>query len=585
MQGVAREFEGKVKCVSENFGSSELAERFGVKRYPAVFVDDVLVAKPKDFGFFGESGSQGAGRYTPWRTQESQDRFRDDLRRLVGKAVRGELSSEDGVDAAQGGDLTELPELDVKDLDGNAVTKASLSRTVTVVDFWATWCPPCIKGLPAMGELQEAHPDDLQVVGIVVESPEDAVRKMVDRLELPFANVLGSPELALAFGDIVAVPTIFVFDRGGKLVKTFYGAPPTLKDELATLVDELIEASDGDDSEGGWVDVPLDSDRWVRAGSVAPAEHLGRSALRLQGSSVALDDVALENVEVEFSMAFTGERGFAGAFWRATGDANRESFYLRPHRTGEFDSCQYTPVFHGSTGWQLYPDGGAAIDFALDAWVDVRLVAWEDTLQVFVDSDEPQLVARMRHEARPGAFGLYAANFAPAWVSGLRYRALDEPPAARPVSSDPTRDGMVTEWSVSERFAESTLDGVHELSSAMLEELEWTDALADSAGICNLAMTGGPAAGLDTRFARFRVEAESPRVAWIEFGFSDRVRVYHDDRLLFEGDDSYRTRDERFLGTIGLHDRVPLRLHAGVNEVTFAVSESFGGWGVTCTVP
>ena len=52
--------------VNEDFGVSKLAERFGVARYPAVFVDDVLVAKPKDFGFFGERGSQGAGRYTPW---------------------------------------------------------------------------------------------------------------------------------------------------------------------------------------------------------------------------------------------------------------------------------------------------------------------------------------------------------------------------------------------------------------------------------------------------------------------------------------------------------------------------------------
>jgi hypothetical protein len=64
-----------------------------------VFIDDVLVAKPKDFGFFGESGSQGEGRHTPGLTAACQQLFREDMQRLVTKAVRGELSKSDGVEA------------------------------------------------------------------------------------------------------------------------------------------------------------------------------------------------------------------------------------------------------------------------------------------------------------------------------------------------------------------------------------------------------------------------------------------------------------------------------------------------------
>ena len=50
MQG----FGGRARFVSENYGDSELAKRFGVTRYPAIFVDDVLVATPNDFGFYGK---------------------------------------------------------------------------------------------------------------------------------------------------------------------------------------------------------------------------------------------------------------------------------------------------------------------------------------------------------------------------------------------------------------------------------------------------------------------------------------------------------------------------------------------------
>ena len=71
----------KVTFVSENFGASKLAERFGVTRYPAVFVEDVLVARPTDFGFFGED--EKAGRYTPWRNAENQAKFKADLTRMV----------------------------------------------------------------------------------------------------------------------------------------------------------------------------------------------------------------------------------------------------------------------------------------------------------------------------------------------------------------------------------------------------------------------------------------------------------------------------------------------------------------------
>jgi len=75
---VVGQFGGRARFVVENYGDSRLAKRFGVTRYPAVFVGDVLMATPKDFGFYGrgEGGAGGryapfpgaAGRPTPWHT-------------------------------------------------------------------------------------------------------------------------------------------------------------------------------------------------------------------------------------------------------------------------------------------------------------------------------------------------------------------------------------------------------------------------------------------------------------------------------------------------------------------------------------
>lgn len=248
VQAVAERFAGKVDVVNEDFGASELAERFGVARYPAVFVNEVLVAKPKDFGFFGERGSQGAGRYTPWLDPASHERFQEDLERFLNLALAGELEA--GVEASgdlasDDGALTALPEFEVKGLDGATISNETLRGNVTIVEFWASWCPPCIKAMPWLADLQERHADDLNVVTIAVESREEDIRGIVERMDLSLQVVLGTPELARSFGDLTAVPTMFVFDREGKLVKSIFGAPPGLYDEIDALVASLAAQGGG----------------------------------------------------------------------------------------------------------------------------------------------------------------------------------------------------------------------------------------------------------------------------------------------------------------------------------------------------
>jgi hypothetical protein len=66
----------------------------------------------------------------------------------------------------------------------------------------------------------------------------------------------------------------------------------------------------------------------------------------------------------------------------------------------------------------------------------------------------------------------------------------------------------------------------------------------------------------------------------LRLGFSDRATVFLNGRALFRGEDGYRSRDYRFLGSIGFWDTVYLPLAEGENELVVAVSEDFGGWGV-----
>src|SRR6185295_12484485 len=88
-QSVVQDLGGKARFVAENYGDSALAKRFGVTRYPAIFVDDVLVATPKDFGFYGKGEGGGEGRYAPIKSAASHERFRQDLRRSLDLILAG----------------------------------------------------------------------------------------------------------------------------------------------------------------------------------------------------------------------------------------------------------------------------------------------------------------------------------------------------------------------------------------------------------------------------------------------------------------------------------------------------------------
>ena len=232
-QEVAAQYPGQVTFVSENLGASKLADRFGVKGYPAVFLDDVLVASPREFGYFGEV--EGAGRYAPWRSAESQARYKADLTRMVDLVLAGrkdvarrESAAEEGASPA----ISSLPDLALSDLSGEAISSAALDDRVVLVEFWATWCPPCRSTLDWLGRLKRAHGDRLAVVTLAVESPEKDVRSVSASFDTDLRWAIADAATARAFGDITAVPTLFVFDRQGKAAGVWYGAPPDLHDQV-----------------------------------------------------------------------------------------------------------------------------------------------------------------------------------------------------------------------------------------------------------------------------------------------------------------------------------------------------------------
>jgi hypothetical protein len=331
-------------------------------------------------------------------------------------------------------------------------------------------------------------------------------------------------------------------------------------------------------------EIPFDDGRWeVRAREHRFEEHLGRPSLFIREGLATVRDLELTDGIIEFDIAFGPERGFMGGVWRLQEGGNGEEFYVRPHQSGKPDACQYTPILHGLTSWQLYHGEGygASIDLPAGRWNTVRIVVAGDRAEIYVgDPETPAVVVgRLKRPPGPGKVGVNA-HFAPAHYSRFRVQRGTFPLRGTPAKPSPAPVGSIRTWEVSAPFAEEDLADRTEIDPARFADTGWRPLETEETGLANLASLGGPEEGADTVIARARLVSDRARRVLLRFGYSDRVRVFLDGALLYAGDNGYRTRDFRYLGTIGYFDTVPLSLREGTNELWLAVSESFGGWGV-----
>jgi thiol-disulfide isomerase/thioredoxin len=204
-------------------------------------VDDVLVATPRDFGFYGKGEGSGKGRYAPLKSAASHERFRADLSRMIGLILAGRKDdARAAASPSEAAEIPALPALALTDIDGRKLSREDLAGRVVLVEFWATWCLPCRGTLGWLGELKARYGDRLAVVALAIESEEAGVRKVAGEMKLPLTWAMGSPEVARAFGDVSAVPTLFLFDREGRTASVLYGAPPTLHAEAQASLDSLL---------------------------------------------------------------------------------------------------------------------------------------------------------------------------------------------------------------------------------------------------------------------------------------------------------------------------------------------------------
>ncbi len=124
------------------------------------------------------------------------------------------------------GKVQAAPAWTLQNLEGKSVKLTDFKGKVVVLNFWATWCPPCREEIPDLIALQKQYAaQGVVVVGVSMDEGDAApVARFAKKMGINYPVVMGKPETAEAYDGIQVLPTTFIIDRQGNVVDGLQGA-------------------------------------------------------------------------------------------------------------------------------------------------------------------------------------------------------------------------------------------------------------------------------------------------------------------------------------------------------------------------
>ncbi len=120
------------------------------------------------------------------------------------------------------------PDFALKNLEGRTVKLSDFKGKIVIIDFWATWCPPCRKGIPDLISIQNDYKKDVVVIGISLDGEKTIkdVPGFSKNYGINYPVVYGGEKVVADYGGIQGIPTTFVIDKEGYIIDHHVGLVP-----------------------------------------------------------------------------------------------------------------------------------------------------------------------------------------------------------------------------------------------------------------------------------------------------------------------------------------------------------------------
>ena len=138
--------------------------------------------------------------------------------------------------------VSSLPDFSLTTLTGETVSSQDYEQKILVVNFWATWCTPCVYEIPHLNDLyREFRSKGVEILGISLDTADpEHVRRFTRQHRMKYPVVVGASSVGDDFGGVRAIPTTFIVNRNGEIVKRYDGFRPAYMKETRRTIEELL---------------------------------------------------------------------------------------------------------------------------------------------------------------------------------------------------------------------------------------------------------------------------------------------------------------------------------------------------------
>ncbi len=333
--------------------------------------------------------------------------------------------------------------------------------------------------------------------------------------------------------------------------------------------------------QGTSVKIDMLDTNWIVPEGAVFEKFDNRETLLLKKDRATVKNVQFTNGTIEVDVYANTSRSFAGITFRKQND-NMEEVYMRMHKSSQVDAVQYTPIFNNESNWQLFKEYQAQVTFENKGWNTLRIEVHNQSADIFVNDKKALTVDHLRTDQTGGEIGLFAL-FSNRF-SNFRITPKDtvqKPEKDSAIAVDPA---MITKWNITKArpYEAEKLD-----FKSFLEE-KYTTVATEASGLLLISKyvkksTSGKFEKNVEEYivASTTVHADNEETKLFSFDYSDKIIVYLNGQLLFEGNNSFRAKGVQYMGHMGgAVNTIYLPLKKGINKIHCVVIDKANGWGL-----
>ena len=291
---------------------------------------------------------------------------------------------------------------------------------------------------------------------------------------------------------------------------------------------------------------------------------------------------SFKNGIIEADVWIPDVRSYPGIDFRVQSGQSSEQIYVRPHRVGLYDDAlQYAPVFNGVACWQLYTgkDYTSSLDIELEKWVRIRIEVIDEQARIFIENMETPLlfVKELAHVPVDGRL-IFNGGRGDVYFSNINIQSSHDLEKVKD-PGPPSKNNQFPNWQLSSLQSSASFNSNRVTAFYKDFYAGWEDIEADQTGLVNISKYRKNDKDLNCVYARSLFYSDTEETIKLAFGYSDAIKLFLNEELIYSGDYAYRSRGNSFTGTVHSRDTLYLKVQKGINELFVTSKDRFGGWG------